>query len=83
MKRFLNKIFVMVELFNSLLYCYCYADEIDPMYPNNPRPSIPEPDTNNVEEAITIIVIGAVIILISVVALFILKKSGKKEKNNN
>lgn len=79
MKKFLNKIFVMVTLFNSLLFGYCYADEIDPMYSRNPIPRMPEPDTNNVEEAITIIAIGVVVILISAIAIIILKKSGKKE----
>lgn len=82
MKKIVSKIFVMVALLSSSLYSFCYADEIDPLYPRNPIPRMPEPETNDLEKPVTIIAIGLIVIVISAIAILVLKKSGKKEKSN-
>lgn len=73
MKKFLQRVLGMVIAISGLSYNFCYADEIDPMFPY-------EPSTINI---VPIIIIGVVIIVIVVTAIMILIKSKKdKEKND-
>lgn len=84
MKKILQKVFLMVVPFISLLCGVCYADEIDPIMYRDKSPSagFQELFTENV---VPMIIIGVVIVVIVVVAIIILVKSKKekdKEKND-
>ena len=83
MKKFLQRVLGMVVAIIGFGYNFCYADEIDPMFPYRPSsPGLQEPATVNV---VPMIIIGIVIVVIVVAAIIILAKSKKekdKEKND-
>ena len=83
MKKFLQRVFGIIVTIISLGYNFCYADEIDPMFPYNPSSSgLQEPATVNI---VPMIIIGVAIAVIVVGAIIMLVKSEKekdKEKND-
>lgn len=83
MKKFLQRVLGMVVAIIGFGYNFCYADEIDPMFPYRPSSTgFQEPATVNI---VPMIIIGVVIAVIVVGAIIILAKSKKekdKEKND-
>lgn len=78
MKKFLQRVLGMVVTIIGFGYNFCYADEIDPMFPYRlSSPGFQESATVNV---VPMIIIGVVIAVIVVGAIIILAKS-KKEKD--
>ena len=73
MKKILQRVLGMAVAIISLGYNFCYADEIDPMYPY-------EPSTIDV---VPMIIIGIIIAVIVVAAIIVLVKTkNKKEKKD-
>ena len=73
MKKFLQRVLGMVIAIIGLGYNFCYADEIDPIFPYKPSsPGFQEPVAANV---VPMIIIGVVIVVIVVAAIIILAKS--------
>lgn len=85
MKKFLQRVLGMVVAIIGFGYNFCYADEIDPMFPYIPYPYsyiLQELATVNVGPMIIIGVIIAVIVVAAIIILAKSKKEKDKEKND-
>ena len=83
MKKFLQRVFGIVVTIISFGYNFCYADEIDPMFPYKPSShGFQEPATENVVPMIIIGVVIAVIVVSAIIMLAKIKKEKDKEKND-
>ena len=81
MKKFFQRVLRVFAVSMGIGCDFCYADEIDPMFPYNlSSPRFEEPITVNI---VPMIIIGVVIAVIVLIAIIILLKSKKHKEENN